>query len=115
MLQQPSFQSLQGEANQPGSIWSEKNITWEVGATYNVNKNPISENKICELEKEILRFKALGGPLTPLDLVLVTEILNSRVRQHGKSAKELMAKDNKPIDVSDKEIASAASFLPHLR
>ena len=54
MLQHPSFQSLQGEANQPGSIWSEKNITWEVGATYNVNKNPISENKICELKKEIL-------------------------------------------------------------
>ena len=106
----PSHQSLKLEAEEKDSVWSRHNITWELGATYNVNKNPVCENKIRELEKEILRFKASGGPLTKLDLVQITNLVNTRVRHHGKSAKELLlrreAMNNTPIDVSDSEVAT---------
>ena len=105
----PSYQSLSLEADQQDSLWSKLHLKWELGASYNINKNPISENKIKELEKEILRFKAAGGPLTKLDLIQIVAILNLRVRQHGKSAKELMLRresmDNKPIDTKDTDVA----------
>ena len=111
----PSFQSLKSEAEQDGSVWSRLNLKWELGATYNANKNPLCENKIKELEKEILRFKAMGGPITKLDLVQVIHIINNRVRQHGKSAKELMlrreASRNEPIDVNDQEITTAVESM----
>ena len=105
----PSFQTLKLEAEKDDSIWQKYGIKWETGATYNVNKNPICENKIRELEKEILRFKSNGGPLTKLELVQVTSILNSRIRHHGKTAKEVClrreGKENGIIDISDHDVA----------
>ena len=106
----PSFQTLKLEADKEGSVWKRLGIKWETGATYNVNKNPICENKIKELEKEILRFKGHGGPVTRLELVQIVSILNNRIRHHSKTAKEVClrreGRDNCPIDVIDEEVAA---------
>ena len=105
----PSFQTLKIEAEKEGSLWRNHKITWELGATYNVNKNPICENKIKELEKEILRFKGSGGPITRLELIQILSILNNRVRHHGKTAKEVFLrrenKENNVINIPDDDIS----------
>ena len=106
----PSFQSLKIEAEKEGSLWHRHKITWELGATYNVNKNPICENKIRELEKEILRFKGNNGPLSRLELIEIVSNLNNRVRHHGKTAKEVFlrreGRENNIIDVKDEEVSA---------
>ena len=106
----PSLQTLKLEAEKEGSIWYKHKIKWELGATYNINKNPICENGIKELEKEILRFRGSGGPITKLDLVQVVANLNNRVRHHGHTAKEIFlrreSKDNGTINIEDAKVAA---------
>ena len=79
----PSLNSLALEADNSDSIWPKYSIRWEMGDRYNPNKKPIIENMIKELSKEILKFKASGGPISALDLVKITTILNSRARHYG--------------------------------
>ena len=111
----PSLNSLALESQNPDSIWAKYNIKWEMGSRYNHNKNPVVENKIKELSKEILKFKASGGPITTLDLVEITTILNSRVRHHGHASKEIFLRrdllHNKPLDVVDDEISQTVENM----
>ena len=111
----PSFNSLAIESTHPDSIWAKYNIRWEMGDRYNPNKNPIVENKIREISKEILKFKSAGGPISELDLIEVTHILNTRVRHHGHASREIFLRrdllHNKPIDVMDEDISKTVESL----
>ena len=55
----------------------------------NVNKNPVAEKAIQELEHEILRVIKSPGPLMPISLHEATVSLNSRLRTDGLSAREI--------------------------
>ena len=55
----------------------------------NVNKNPVAEKAIAELESEILRQDPTGDTLTAVTLSLAIARLNSRIRFSGLSSQEL--------------------------
>ena len=66
------------------------NIRIEVGRPKNMDKNPVAEKAICELEDELLRHDSLGGSVTSLTLSVATARLNSRLRSSGLSAREML-------------------------
>ncbi|KAI0243119.1 hypothetical protein LSAT2_008376, partial [Lamellibrachia satsuma] len=77
----------------------------EVGRIKNMNKNPLAEKAIRELEDELLRQEPMGGAVTSLSLAIATARLNYRVRNRGLLAKELLVQrdqfSNQQISVSD--------------
>ena len=83
-------------------------ITIELGHVKNVNKNPVAEKAIRELEDELLREDPHGGAVTPLALALATTRLNSRLRASGLSARELWTQrdqfTSQQIPIRDNEI-----------
>ena len=64
-------------------------ISIEIGRIKNINKNPVAEKAIAELEDEILCQAPNGGPISSLTLAIATSRLNSRLRRDGLSAREL--------------------------
>ena len=61
----------------------------ELGRTKNVNKNPVSDKVIRELEEEIVRSHPPGGRLSPRELSVVTARLGTRIRSRGLSSREM--------------------------
>ena len=61
----------------------QNNITLEVGRTKNINKNPVAEKAIRELEDELLRQNPNNNLITPSMLSIATARLNSRIRNQG--------------------------------
>lgn len=70
------------------------NAWLDIGRVKNVNKNPVAEKAIQELEDEFLRQEPRGGPVSVTDLAVATARLNSRLRYHGLSARELWTQRN---------------------
>ena len=101
-----AFQSLEREASVNGSLLNKLKIKITVGRMLNKNKNPTAENAIKEVEKEILRLKPNPGPISDIDLYLVIKNINSRIRVHGLSPKEVLFRrnmlTNSAVDVDDK-------------
>ena len=77
----------------------------------NVNKNPVAEKAIQELEHEILRVVKSPGQLSTLLLHKATVSLNSRIRMDGLSAREILLQrdqfTNSQIPVNDRSIITA--------
>ena len=86
----PGFQSLQKEHQLEGSLFLKHKITVDLGRVLNKNKNPVAENGIKEFLKECLRANPSGGPLTGMQLAMVTKVMNGRVRNRGYSSKEIL-------------------------
>ena len=86
----PGFQSLQKEHQLEGSLLLKHGITVDLGRVLNKNKNPVAENGIKEFLKECLRANPSGGPLTGMQLAMVTKVMNGRVRNRGYSSKEIL-------------------------
>ena len=80
----PSFVALQNNDS-----LKQFNITLEVGRTKNINKNPVAEKAIMELEAEFLRQDPPSSTITPISLAISIARLNSRIRSNGLSAREL--------------------------
>ena len=80
----PGFTSLQHDQQLAGL-----GISIEVGHPKNVNKNPVAEKAIRELEDELLRHAPRGEPISPVTLSVTTARLNSRLRLQGLSAREI--------------------------
>ena len=55
----------------------------------NVNKNPVAEKAVRELECELVHQQPIGGTITQLVLSVATANLNTRVRNKWFSAREL--------------------------
>ena len=65
------------------------NIIIELGRVKNINKNPVAEKAVQELEEEIVKSFPRGGRLTHLELAVITTRLNTRIRSRGLSSKEM--------------------------
>ena len=85
----PALQSLKSESDTDGSILKKLNIRLDLGRIFNKNKNPVAENAIKEFHKERLRLNSNGGPISEIELALITKNMNSRIRSRGFSAKEM--------------------------
>ena len=58
----------------------------------NPNKNPVIDKGIQELEKEILLAGLQGQEISEENLEMCARRLNSRIRHHGLSAKEVITR-----------------------
>ena len=99
----PGFNSIR---NDPKLLLH--HITLDIGRTKNVNKNPIADKAIQELELELCRLDPQGGPVSTTNLAIAVAQLNSRLRHHGLSSREILLQrdqfSNEQIPVSDKDI-----------
>ncbi|KAI0228085.1 hypothetical protein LSAT2_021433, partial [Lamellibrachia satsuma] len=80
----PGFAALVKDA-----LLSTYRLTIELGRVKNVNKNPVAEKAVRELEHELLHQQPTGGAVTQLVLSIATANLNTRIRNRGFSAREL--------------------------
>ena len=97
------------------SVLQKHKITLEIGHAKNPNKNHVAEKAILELENELLRLDPCGA-VTPLTLAIATAALNSRIRTHGLSAREMRNQfSNEQLPVQDDLLIIAQHSLCTLR
>ena len=89
-----AFQSLERESQTKTSILNKFKIKITVGRLMNKNKNPVAENAVQEVQKEILRIKPIAGPISQIDLALVLRNINSRIRKNNLTPKEALFRRN---------------------
>ena len=70
------------------------NLVLDKDRIENMNKNPVAEKTIAELESEILRQDHMGDTLTAVALSLAIAPLQSRIRFSGWSAKPVYQTNN---------------------
>lgn len=80
----PGFKALVND-----ELLTRHRIAIELGRPKNVNKNPVAEGAILELEVEILRFDPDNKVVSHLSLALITARLNTCIRNRGLSAREI--------------------------
>ena len=104
----PGFTALKDD-----KILQSRGIYLDFGDIKNINKNPVAEKGIQEIEAELLRRDPSGNPVTPVELSVVIESLNSRLRNRGLSAKEILLQTDQntgeKFTFNDKEL----SFQQH--
>ena len=71
-------------------ILRENGITLDYGNVKNINKNPAAEKCNQELELELLRVDPTGSPVSDTTLQSAVRVLNSRIRNRGLSAREIV-------------------------
>ena len=64
-------------------------IKIETGNHKNINKNPVAEKAVQELEREILQCDPSGDPISATTLASAVSRLNTRIRNRGLSAYEM--------------------------
>lgn len=80
----PGFQGLMDD-----DLLKKHRIMLELGRHKNINKNPVAEKAVQELEDELLRYDPTGGPVSSLALSIVVAQLNARIRERGLSSREM--------------------------
>ena len=89
----------------------------EIGNAKNVNKNPVADKAIQELEEELLRQEPSGGPVSSLTLSLAVAQLNTRIRSRGLSAREMWSQrdqfTNSQLPVVDRELVMSQHLSHH--
>lgn len=90
-------------------ILASYNLTLEIGRFKNINKNPVAERAIQELEKELKKRFPQGGQITSSDLAETLHVLNSRIRSNGISAREIVFQrdyvSGQKLNLCDKDLA----------
>ena len=90
------------------SILQESNLSIELGEPKNINKNPIAENSIRELQAELSRLKPLGGKISESMLAKACSNINSKIRQNNLSAFEIFTTRDMvtgdQLDFDDKQL-----------
>ena len=96
----PGFQSLKNDPQ-----LTAHGITLDFGRVKNANKNPVGEKCNQELELELLQIDPTGAPVSAVTLQDAVHMLNSRIRNRGLSAREILfCRDqvtSMPLNVSD--------------
>ncbi|KAJ8349610.1 hypothetical protein SKAU_G00247400 [Synaphobranchus kaupii] len=99
----PAFKSLASD-----DLLHHHRITLELGRAKNLNKNPVAERAVQELEEELLKQEPRGGPVSSTVLAIATTCLNSRIRSRGLSAREMWTQrdqfTNSQIPVTDQDL-----------
>lgn len=102
----PGFRTLRSDLD-----LSKLQISLDFGRVHNKNKNPVIDKGISELISEILRFCPEGGKLTPVSLAFAVNQLNSRIRNRGLSAWEILLKRDQSsmeaLDLSDSSLSQS--------
>ena len=106
----PGFQALKEDV-----LLRRNHITIEIGRVKNVNKNPVAEKAVQELETEILRQEPRGEHLSPCTLAIATARLNTRIRSRGLSAREMWYQrdqfNNAQIPIQDTDLIASQHTL----
>ena len=83
-------------------------IQIEVGRHKNVNKNPVAERAVQEMEEVIRKMESHNEAISDHNLTLATSRLNSKIRSNGLSAREILTQrdqfSNEPIPLNDREV-----------
>lgn len=79
----PAFKALVSDP-----LLAQHRISIELGRAKNLNKNPVAERAVQELE-ELLRQQPCGGPIPERLLAIATACLNTRLQSRGLSAREM--------------------------
>jgi hypothetical protein len=99
----PGFVSLVND-----ELLRDNRICLEIGRTKNINKNPVAERAVQELEHELLKLQPVGGAVTPLVLSMATAQLNTKIRSRGLSSREMWTQrdqfSNQQLPVSDRDL-----------
>ena len=94
---------------------SSHQIVLDFGRKHNKNKNPTIEKGIRELGSEIIRLLPEGGPISSEQLAVVVNQLNSRIRNRGLSAWEILCQRNQytgeQIDLNDLNLSEQQAQL----
>lgn len=103
----PGFKALVND-----ELLTRHRIAIELGRPKNVNKNPVAERAIQELEVEILRFDL---DVSHRSLALITARLNTRIRNRRLSAREMCSQrdqfSNTQIPIIDQDLILAQHEL----
>ena len=98
------FQALRHD-----STLQEKGMKLDFGHVKNKNSNSVVDKGIQELEAELLKSGCSNTPVTSLKLQCALDVLNSRVRNRGLSAKEILfqrdQQTSEQIHFNDLELA----------
>ena len=65
-------------------------ISLDLGRVKNINKNPVAEKSNQELQLELLRLDSSGAAVSETTLQQAVKNLNTRIRNRGLSAQELL-------------------------
>ncbi len=99
----PGFSALAKD-----TVLAQYRLAIEVGDAKNINKNPVAERAIQELQGEILPLEPHCGVVTPLLLSVAVARLNSRIRSRGLSAREMLLQRDQfsleQLPVHDREL-----------
>ena len=99
----PGFRALTND-----ELLIRSRITIELGRIKNINKNPVGERAIQELEGEIVKQSPGGGMITQNTLAFATARLNTRIRGSGLSSREMLYQrdqySNDQIPIVDREL-----------
>ena len=86
-------------------------ISLEIGRKKNINKNPVAEHAVQEVEYELLQQDPTGGSVSPVTLSIALSHLNSHLRSRGLSAREMWSQrdqyTNSQISVSDSHLSES--------
>ena len=86
-------------------------INLDKGRIKNKNKNPVAEKAIQELEHELLRVNPNNNMISTSILAIATANLNTRIRHHGLSSRELWSQrdqfTNCQLPVNDQQVIKA--------
>ena len=101
----PGFKSLSGDSD-----LQQLRVSIDLGRVLNKNKNPVADKCISELITELLKVCPEGGKITPVILSFAINTLNSRIRNRGLSAWEILFQRDQhtlePLEISDSILAS---------
>ncbi len=99
----PGFRALTND-----ELLKHSRITIELGRTKNINKNPVGERAIQELEGEIIKQSPGGGMISQNTLAFATARLNTRIRRSGLSSREMLYQrdqhSNEQIPIVDRDL-----------
>ena len=99
----PGFQSLEND-----KLLQNCRLSIEIGRRKNVNKNPVADRAIQELEEELLKLDPMGKAVSRMALARATLHLNSKIRSRGISSREMLFQrdqfSHKQIPISDESL-----------
>ena len=81
----PGFKPLKSDP-----LLASHGLSLDFGRAKNVNKNPVAEKSNQELELELLRIDPSGSPVSAASLQHAVKNLNTRIRNRGLSAQEML-------------------------
>ena len=100
----PGFKTLKDD-----TLLKKHGISVEFGRVKNKNAVSVADKSIQELEREMLNVDPSGGPLSEVQLQLVIEVLNTRIRNRGLSAREILFQrdqhTNDQLNINDLTLA----------